>query len=304
MLKRIPEIFLRPFPYGEKIDFFRKVLYAFLLVNALTLLPIAHELFSYNGIVGSAGWNTAHPWYMQGSKALLNILNHPINAGNPWIAYVFVYGQIALLISGLFNILPRLTAVLLYFVTANLFIKGYLMFTGGEALISLLLFYLMFIHISVKKKSDKVSPVNFDLQNVLNNTFYWVILIQICLLYFFSNFYKLLDPYWLNGEALMHISKVDAFSGPVMHAVFAENPTLSMIGTYTVLVYQGLFPVLVWFKRIKIPFLAIGVILHLGIAIGMGIFTFGVLMILTYLLFVDQRHIQWFKKRFSRKKAT
>lgn len=304
MLKRIPEIFLRPFPYGDKIDFFRKILYAFLLLNAITLLPITHELYSYDGIVGSVGWNTTHPWYLQGSKAFLNILNHPLNAGNPWIAYVFVYGQIALLISGLLNFLPRLTAVLLYVVTANLFVKGYLMFTGGEALVNILLFYLMFIHTAKKKQEYKESSVFFDLQNVLNNTFYWIILIQVCVLYFFSDFYKLLDPYWLNGEALMHISKVDAFSGPAMVAVFAENPTLSLIGTYTVLFYQGLFPILVWFKRIKIPFLAIGVLLHLGIAIGMGIFTFGVLMILTYFLFLDKRHISWLKKRFSIKKIT
>ncbi|NOQ70814.1 MAG: hypothetical protein GQ574_02365 [Crocinitomix sp.] len=304
MLKRIPEIFLRPFPYGEKIELFRKVLYVFLLINALTLLPISHELFSYDGIVGAQGWNTKYPWYQQGSKALLNILNHPINSGYPWIAYVFVYGQIALIVSGLLNFLPRLTAVLLYFVTANLFIKGYLMFTGGEALISILLFYLMFISNSSRKQVENRVTVFPEFQNVLNNTFYWVILIQICVLYFFSDLYKLMDPYWLNGEALMHISKVEAFSGPAMRAIFADNPTISMFGTYIVLLYQGLFPLLVWFKRIKIPFLAIGVLLHVGIAIGMGIFTFGVLMILTYLLFLDQRHIQWLKKRFSLKKRT
>jgi hypothetical protein len=304
MLKRIPEIFLRTFPHGEKIDLFRKVLYVFLLLNAITLLPITHELFSYDGIVGSVGWNTSQPWYLQGSRGLLNVLNHPVNSGNPWIAYVFAYGQIALLISGLLNFWPRLTAVLLYVVTANLFVKGYLMFTGGEALISLLLFYLMFIHTVKKMPVEQENSSRFDLQNVLNNTFYWIILIQICVLYFFSNLYKLLDPYWLNGEALMHISKVDAFSSGAMRAVFAENPTLSLIGTYMVLLYQGLFPILVWFKRIKIPFLAIGVILHLGIAIGMGIFTFGILMILTYLLFLDQRHIKWLKNRFSRKRTT
>lgn len=303
MLQRIPEIFLRPFPYWEKIDLFRKVLYVFLLFNALTLLPIAHELFSYDGIVGAVGWNTKYPWYQQGSKAILNILNHPINSGYPWIAYVFVYGQIALLISGLLNFLPRLTAVLLYIVTANLFVKGYLMFTGGEALINILLFYLIFIQKSSKKQVENGAPLFSNLQNVLNNTFYWVVLIQVCVLYFFSTLYKLMDPYWLNGEALMYVSKVDAFSSPALYAVFAENPTLSMIGTYTVLLYQGLFPLLVWFKRIKIPFLILGVVFHLGIAIGMGIFTFGIIMILTYLLFLDQQHINWLKKRFSRMKS-
>lgn len=302
MLQRIPEIFLRPFPYWEKIDLFRKIFYIFLLINAISLLPIAHELFSYDGIVGNVGWNTDYPWYQQGSKSLLNILNHPINSGHPWIAYLFVYGQIALLISGLLNFLPRLTAVLLYVVTANLFVKGYLMFTGGEALISILLFYLIFIQQSSQRQTDNGTPLFSGLQNVLNNTFYWIILIQICVLYFFSNLYKLMDPHWLSGDALMHISKVDAFSGGAMHGLFADHPTISMIGTYVVLLYQGLFPILVWFRRIKIPFLVVGVVLHLSIAFGMGIFTFGTVMILTYLLFLDARHIQSIKKRLFRKK--
>tara|TARA_B110000046_G_C12957156_1_gene382835 strand:+ start:29 stop:934 length:906 start_codon:yes stop_codon:yes gene_type:complete len=301
MLKRIPEIFLRPFPYWEKIEFFRKILYVFLLFNAITLLPIAHELFSYNGIVGSVGWNTNYPWYEQGSRALLNVLNHPVNSNHPWIAYCFVYGQIALLISGLLNFLPRLTAVLLYFVTANLFVKGYLMFTGGEALISILLFYLIFIQQASGKQVKNGAPQFSVLQNVLNNTFYWVVIIQICVLYFFSALYKLIDPYWVNGEALMHISKVDTFSSSAMYVLFADHPLLSMIGTYAVLLYQGVFPILVWFKRIKIPFLMIGVIFHLSIAFGMGIFTFGVIMILTYVLFLDQHHIHWIKKRILRK---
>jgi hypothetical protein len=208
-----------------------------------------------------------------------------------------------LLIGGLLNFLPRLTSLLLYFVTANLFVKGYLMFTGGEALISILLFYLIFIQQTSSKQLKKGAPQFSALQNVLNNTFYWVVIIQICVLYFFSTLYKLMDPYWMNGEALMHVSKVDAFSSSAMHALFAENPALSMIGTYVVLLYQGLFPILVWFKRIKIPFLVIGVIFHLSIAFGMGIFTFGVIMILTYLLFLDQNQIQWIKKRVLRRKV-
>ena len=302
MLKRIPEIFFKPFPYWEKIDFFRKVLYVFLLFNAVSLLPITSELFGYNGIVGSVGWNTSFPWYEQGSKGLLNVLNHPSNSGYPWLAYLFVYGQIVLLISGLFNFLPRITSLLLYFVTANLFVKGYLMFTGGEALVSILLFYLIFIQQASRSQMAKGLPRFSDLQNVLNNTFFWIILIQICILYFFSNLYKLMDPHWLSGDTLMYISRVDAFSSSTMRALFADHPTLSLIGTYVVLLYQGLFPVLVWIKRIKIPFLILGVLIHISIAFGMGIFTFGIVMILTYFLFLDTEQIQWIKKCFSRKR--
>ncbi len=298
MLDRLAYQFIRPFPFGEKVAFFRKVFYFFLLINALSLLPIAYELYGYHGIVGTGGWNTSVPWYGQGSRVLINFLSHPINAGRPWIMLIFVVGQILALILGIVKVWPRLMAVLIYFFTANLFVKGYLAFTGGEALMSLLLFYLIFIE-DPTAKSNRVGGTSF-LQNVLNNTFYWIIIIQVMILYFFSTLYKLTDGHWLDGSAMMYIARVDAFSGESMRFLFSDSPTLSLIVTYLVLLYQGLFPVLVWIKPLKIQFLTVGIALHLGIAFGMGIFTFGIIMCLVYLLFLEEDGIVKIRKFLSR----
>lgn len=305
MIKRIPEIFTQSFPHWKKIEFFRTVLYALLLFNALTLLPIAEQIFGYSGIVGTRGWNTSYPWYAQGSKVLLNVLSHPANSSHTWVYQFFVYGQIVFLLLGLFRVFPRIAAVAIYFFTVNLFHKGYLMFTGGEVLVNVLLFYMMFIQRS-DPRSKNNEQVHFSpLQNVINNVFYWIVLIQVCVLYFFSTVYKLLDEHWVSGDALMYISRVDVFSGDSMRLLFSENPMLSKTATYIALAYQGLFPLLVWFKRVKIPFLMLGVVLHLAIAFGMGIFTFGIIMIITYILFLDISQIEKVKNRlFFWKKAT
>lgn len=298
MLDRLAYQFIRPFPFGEKIAFFRKVLYLFLLVNGISLLPIASELYGYHGIVGTGGWNTSVPWYGQGSRVLMNSLSHPANDGKPWIMYFFVFGQLIALILGLLKVWPRLMSILVYIFTANLFVKGYLAFTGGEALMSLLLFYLIFIQ-DPRRKGVKEEEVSF-IQNVLNNTFYWMLIVQVILVYFFSTLYKLTDPYWLDGSAMMYIARVDAFSGESMRFIFAQSPKLSLFFTYLVLLYQGLFPILVWIKSLKIQFLAFGVFLHLGIAFGMGIFTFGIIMCLIYLLFIDNEQILKIKDFLSR----
>lgn len=91
-----------------------------------------------------------------------------------------------------------------------------------------------------------------------------------------------------------------------MRWLFAENQTLSKIATYAVLMYQGLFPLIVWFKKVKIPFLLFGVLMHLGIAFGMGIFTFGIVMCLVYLPFLSADQIEKLRAGFSfrRKKTT
>lgn len=276
---------------------FRKLLYILLLVNALSLLPIIYELYAYDGLVGTRGWNTDVPLYRQGSYALINILSHPANGSYWWVFLVFVFGQVAFLILGLLRKFPRLSAVMVFFFTINLNHKGYLAFTGGEVLVHYMLFYLMFIH----QPKDKEGGFGI-MQNVLNNTFYWILLGQVCVLYLMSGMYKLFDEHWVAGEAMMYVSRIETFES-FMTQPFQNSPFLSAIATYSALVYQLLFSVLVWFRRIKIPFLLFGVLFHLVIAFGMGLFTFGMIMILSYFLFLDEDQIERLKGKFFRRKA-
>lgn len=307
MIHKIPNIFLRDFNRGYTVEVFRRVFYIFLFLNTLSLLPVAHDLWAYNGIIGTRGWDFSIPTWKQGSYALLNVLSHPACIRFPWVYIVFITGQLFFLAMGILRILPKFSSIMVYFFTTNLFLKGFLMFTGGEVLASLLLFYLMFIHAGESKFSlrprvrilrDEYSSGS-ELRNVVNNTFFILLLIQICILYFFSTFYKLLDENWVSGKAVMYISRIDAFSSKPFHALFSDNYFLSAIATYLVLIYQGLFGVIVWFKKIKIPFLLFGVFFHLGIAFGMGVFTFGIIMCLVYLLFLTEGQIDRLRRFFS-----
>ena len=144
-----------------------------------------------------------------------------------------------------------------------------------------MLFYLMFI------QQPKENGIGKEIQNILNQTFFKILLIQVCLVYFFSFVYKLYDPSWVDGKALMFISRIEGYSTAPFEWMFADSPILSSIATYATLAYSGLFPILVWIKKLKTPFLFIGLIFHLGISLGMGIFSFGIIMILMYILFLD-----------------
>ena len=290
-MKAIAGYFISDFQHWDRLDFFRKVLYLFLFINTLTILPVAWEIWSYNGITGTRGF-----WW-SGSYSLLNVLSHPKNSSWEWVYVCFIIGQLTFLITGFFNKWPRISSIMVYFFTVNLFLKGAIVFTGGEVLVNFLLFYMMFIH--QPKKGGKFEVI----QTALNNAFYVIILIQICVLYFFSCWYKLYDDNWLSGNAIMYVSRIDHFSSSSMKWLFAENETLSMIATYITLLYQGLFPILVWFKKLKTPLLAIGVILHLGIAFFMGIFTFGFIMVICYILFIKEGQLEWFMKKTRYKKS-
>ena len=282
-MNKIINYFTNDFAHWNKIDFFKKALYIYLFLHTVSLLPAANDFFGYNGIGGTKGF----AW--TGSDAFLNVLSHAINHNHTWIFWSFILGQLFFLTLGYFSINPKLSGFMIWFLTANLYLKGGVFFTGGEVLINFMLFYLMFI-----QKTDK-SSANYELQNAMNNSFYVILLAQVCILYFFSSYWKLYDENWTNGKALYYISQIDSFSANWMKFLFTTYPSLSVIMTYSVLLYQGLFLILVWTKRFKTPLLIFGVFLHLGISMGMGIFAFGIIMILSYILFLDNEQINKIK---------
>ena len=282
-----PSYFTSDFKHWHKVDFFKRVLYLFLFINTLTLLPAVNDIFGYNGLAGYRSFR----W--SGTESFFNLLSHPINHNHEWIHWVFVIGQLGFLLTGFFRVFPKISSLAIWFLTVNLFTKGGLFFTGGEVLVNIILFYLIFIQNTDKK--DK----NYLLQNTLNNTFYIIMLIQVCVLYFFSFYWKLYDPNWLNGDALHYVSKIDTFSSTWFNTILSDNLILGKILTYLVLFYQGSFAILVWIKKIKIPFLIVGVIIHLSISIGMGIFAFGIIMSISYLLFLNDEQIIYLKRKLK-----
>jgi len=281
----ILDYFTSDFKHWRKVDFFKRLLYLFLFINTLTLLPAVNDIFGYNGLAGYRSFQ----W--TGSEAFLNLLSHPINHNHGWIHWLFVIGQLVFLTTGFLRIYPKLSSLAIWFLTANLFTKGGLFFTGGEVLVNILLFYMIFI-----QKVEKDAK-NYLIQNTLNNTFYILTLIQVCILYFFAFFWKLYDFNWMSGDAIYYISKIDTFSSNWFKNLITNNVILGKLLTYTVLFYQGSFIIFVWIKRLKIPFLILGMGIHIAISIGMGIFAFGIYMSISYILFLDNNQIEWLKKK-------
>jgi hypothetical protein len=240
------------------------------------MFPMVNTIFGQQGIAGSTGfmWN--------GIGSFIHLLSHPVAYTRPYIPWFFVIGQLVALAFGYLRLLPKLSAFFVFFFTANLLTKGGLFFTGGEVLVCILLFYMIFI-------SEKQTLTTKE--NIINNTAFYALRIQICILYFFSTFFKLYDSNWTTGKALQFVADIPFYSTGWFQATAHFSPLLSKIITISILVYQALFMLVVWIKPIKIPFLIFGVLLHLGIAFGMGIFTFGMVMIISYLLFLDSSHI-------------
>lgn len=142
---------------------------------------------------------------------------------------------------------------------------------GGDNIAQLVLIYMIFA-LPVGAK-----PARGSLAVWIHNIAVLAITLQLVVLYATSGLLKVSGEKWGNGVALYYISQVEWFSLPAVQQLFL-NPLIVTMATYVPMLYQVLFPIAI-ISPIKLPWLAVGISFHIGIAIVMGLVTFSAVMI-------------------------
>lgn len=194
------------------------------------------------------------------------------------LGIIFIVALACLALAGLLKRSGYITNFLLWLVVLNMNNYLYATLTAGDYLLNQLLFFNIFF--SVKQSS---TPFFNDLKHAVHNTALAGIKIQVCLAYFLAAWFKLTDEAWLNGSAVYRIFQIPEYTNGLLLSL---PLWICIIFNYATLAYQLLFPVFIWFRPFKIYLLAFGIIQHLVIAFCMGLFSFGVIMIICYLLFL------------------
>lgn len=169
---------------------------------------------------------------------------------------------------------------LIWFLVINLHNRIYPTLTGGDYLLNQFLFFSIFI------QTGFANVVNWKnhFKTFLHNFGVSAVLLQVCYVYVVSGITKLYDQDWMNGEAVAMISQIDHYSLS-SRLTFDVNSIFAKILNYLVILYQLMFPVLIWITKIKKPLIIFGIIIHLYIAIVMGLVNFGLLMLIAYVYF-------------------
>lgn len=210
-----------------------------------------------------------------GLQDLAFLLN---NYYSPFLALVIIAAVALLSLSGLARRSGYLSNALLWLLVLNLNNYLYASLTAGDYLLNQLLFFNIFF---CTKQLSK--PFFNDLKNAFHNMALAGIKIQICFAYVLAAWFKLGDMDWMNGMAVYYTFQVPEYS----NALLMSLPLWFCMGlNYATMAYQLLFPLTIWFRPFKIYLLAFGIIQHLIIAFCMGMFSFGVIMIICYILFL------------------
>lgn len=274
--------------YHSVNDFFFKPgsSYPFAVLRVLLccfiFLQLAFLLPAWNYLYGSEGYVE---WFISNELFSIKSLPTIMDMADVLNKYGFtdkqvLYGFTGLYISSVIVLLsgwqPRLMAAitcLLHFVLNNTaIIFGY----GVETFTHIGLFYLIFAPSGnyfslVKSKIPEPSVMaNFVLR---------ILQIHLCIVYFNAGIAKLEGIDWRAGEAVWYTLANSNYSNVGMQWL-SKVPLLARVSTWWVLVIETLYMVFIWPKATRRFWLWNIVILHVLIGVFMGLYMFGLVMII------------------------
>lgn len=263
-----------------KINVLRKLLFVYVIVNFIQILPFVSKLYSSEFSIIFQRELTAITL-----SSLVNLLAFDFLKNYYWWFFGF---QLLFSVVGIIGYYTRVSTFIVWFTTINLQNRIYSTNTGGDLLLNILLFYLIFISDGRKLKNVELEKI----KNSIDYFFYNLCKFQIVIVYFISALYKVTCIEWLDGSALERILFVNEYSLPGISKIVSNYSFLFELLTWLILAYQILFP-LVLLKSNKVNYLIfLGILFHVGIALIMGLFNFSLIMIISYVLFVQVNQIE------------
>jgi hypothetical protein len=113
----------------------------------------------------------------------------------------------------------------------------------------------------------------------------------MCIIYLFAGTSKLLGLAWWNGLAMWFALGNYEYQSLDM-TWLANWPAIISLLSHITIVWETFYCVLIWSKRWRPLMLMLAIPLHLGIAICLGMITFGLVMLIGNLAFVSPSFIR------------
>lgn len=177
---------------------------------------------------------------------------------------------------------------------------------GGNNILIIILFYMIFTknaqYFSIYKGKN-----NSQFRNSIHNIFLFLILFQVCVLYFFAGFAKARGDFWYSGVAPYYVFQIKTFTmGWIDNIIepFIKSPLILLIISYSAIFMQMLFPILIFNKITKVLVVIGSITFHLSIIAVMGLVTFGMIMIALDLLFINDQQFIKLKKFITKRRES
>ncbi|MFN0021863.1 MAG: HTTM domain-containing protein [Pirellulaceae bacterium] len=174
----------------------------------------------------------------------------------------------------------RLTGALFGLDQVNVMIASYLAIAPCGAIFSLDRY--------LAKRRGAPLPAN---SHVMTTIAIRLIQIQMCVIYLFGGIGKMRGELWWDGSAVWFASANLEYQSLSL-TWLVHQPWLIALLTHVTVFWETFYPVLIWPRLTRPIFLAMAVAVHGGIAIFLGMPTFGLAMIMGNLAFIQPEVVE------------
>lgn len=188
------------------------------------------------------------------------------------------------------------TTILFFWLTFNLYIIN-LPFANGADLV---LFMLALWCIPISTWPRLVSEPASTIQKAVHNAGIILCQLQLVFIYLVSGWDKLISEMWRSGQAFDYIIHLDTLYNPVFAGAF-DNPFLQLILSWTTILFELTFVILVWIERSRLLMLTAGVFFHLFIWIVISLPDFASVMIVSYIIFLKDKDYHQLRKLWAKR---
>jgi len=226
--------------------------------------------------------------------------------GDCWVIAFFVLFMTAaiMLTVGLFT---RWSAIAVWLGILSFCNRNPAFTNGGDNIMEICAFFLIFSQAGEALSVDRFLEGRKHNQSLgVRRGAPWaqrLIQIQLVVIYFTAFCLKISGRTWVSGEAVYYSSRMDLFWRFHIPYVFEHLWTIRLL-TWGTLAFEGLFPVLIWIKEFRYPFLFIGLLFHAGLEAAMDIPFFQWATVAMYVTFIDPEDlnlvIAWIRGRVIR----
>jgi hypothetical protein len=172
----------------------------------------------------------------------------------------------------------RYLSFLIFLININYIILVRTTIDGGDKLLGFLTFMLIFVHEGATK---------YSIRQMINNAALLILQVHFCLLYFINAGVKIRRDYWRDGSLFNNVWHMSFFANQDLIPYWFHNSTLYFITAWSVILFELLFPILIWYIPFKKPLLLLGIIFHITIGLLLSIPEFSLTMIAVYPLFYN-----------------
>ena len=267
-MEKISGEFTSEFRQVRTVDVFCKTLYLYFILKIIASWPIWVQLVKYqppriNHSIPSSILFLPAQWASQNLD-------------------LFCWLGLALALAAVFIRLNYFTAIMILWMAINAYKINFPAANGSDLVFLLLLGFA--VPMCQWPRADR--PLWKSVQRSIFNFAVLSCQLQILLIYFASGSDKLMSASWRSGEAIQYISRLDFLFNPRLTFDESASPLLNLCLAWMVIIFELSFPFLVWIKKTRLFILAAGVLFHLVIWIFLSLPDFGLIMMISYLVFL------------------